>query len=62
MILDFVKPYIKIMPQPYKRFGERQGSQASGTEAAEPIPETEEQLAVQKINTISEFILFTVTG
>ncbi|KAE9392325.1 WD40 repeat-like protein [Gymnopus androsaceus JB14] len=71
LILDSVKPYIKVKPKPYKRFAsadptERQSSQIeeiNETEAVESArPESEEQLAVQKIRTLSEFILFTVTG
>ncbi|KAJ3885871.1 WD40 repeat-like protein, partial [Lentinula edodes] len=70
-ILDSVKPYIKVKMRPYKRTtlaksAEKQKDQSrEGTESRDSVPpDGEEQtvVAVQKISTLSNYILFTVTG
>lgn len=70
-ILDSVKPYIKVKMRPYKRptFAksvekQRDQSREETESQASVPPDGEEQtvVAVQKISTLSNYILFTVIG
>ncbi|KAJ3798914.1 WD40 repeat-like protein, partial [Lentinula aff. detonsa] len=70
-ILDSVKPYIKVKVKSYIRTAstnsteEQADRSREGTEdqeSASPASEEQAVLAVQKIRTLSDYILFTVTG
>ncbi|KAF9069786.1 WD40-repeat-containing domain protein [Rhodocollybia butyracea] len=68
-ILEFVRPYIKVKVKPYKRTryadGEEQNNEGDGIQVEDPASVNNEEqavLAVQKITTLSESILFSVTG